>query len=186
LICNLDAGVECPERRNFSFDPIDRVLNDRGAYIAAALTITRAFLLSGEKVTCDPLGSYGDWSRFVREPLIWLGEVDPVKSQEQARANDPEASAARELFDAWEHRLGLDKAYKVSEIIANVTPSVNTPHNELYKVLSEHAGGRYLEVDPRRFGHWLKRIRGRVYQGRCIDIAQESTGHGNRWKLSKR
>jgi hypothetical protein len=29
------------------------------------------------------LGSYGMWSHMVREPLMWLGEADPVKSMEE-------------------------------------------------------------------------------------------------------
>ena len=77
LISNLDAGVEQPETREFAFDPIERVLAERGAFIAGAITIARAYLASGQKVGCGPLGSYGGWCRFVREPLIWLGESDP-------------------------------------------------------------------------------------------------------------
>jgi hypothetical protein len=29
------------------------------------------------------LGSYGTWSKMAREPLIWLGEADPVESMDQ-------------------------------------------------------------------------------------------------------
>ena len=42
VVCTLDAGVERPELREFKFDPIDRVLQNRGAYVAACLTIARA------------------------------------------------------------------------------------------------------------------------------------------------
>jgi putative DNA primase/helicase len=82
VVCHLDAGLERPELRTFDFDPIERVLGDRGAYIAAALTIARAYRVCGERVECEPIGSYGRWSKTVREPLIWLGQTDPVKSME--------------------------------------------------------------------------------------------------------
>jgi hypothetical protein len=36
------------ELRRFSFDPIERVMANRGAYVAAALTIARAYRESGE------------------------------------------------------------------------------------------------------------------------------------------
>lgn len=47
LTCNLDAGVERPEQREFEFDPIARVYADRGTYIAAAITIARAYRAYG-------------------------------------------------------------------------------------------------------------------------------------------
>ena len=99
--CNLDAGMERPELRKFSFDPIERVMANRGAYVAAALTIALAYRASGERAACDPIASYGQWSRVVREPLIWLGEADPVRSMERARDMDPEQVAARELVAHW-------------------------------------------------------------------------------------
>jgi putative DNA primase/helicase len=80
LFCNLDAMMEKPETRPFAHNPIETVKAERGKYIAAVLTVIRAYLVSGEPVKCTPLGSYGMWSRMVREPLIWLGEADPVDS----------------------------------------------------------------------------------------------------------
>jgi hypothetical protein len=61
IVCQFDARMEHPERRPFSFDPIDRVLDDRGAYVAAALTVARAYLAyleDGNPEVCPPLGSY--------------------------------------------------------------------------------------------------------------------------------
>ena len=43
LVCWLAAKVERPELRSFKFNPIERVLENRGAYIAAAITIARAY-----------------------------------------------------------------------------------------------------------------------------------------------
>jgi putative DNA primase/helicase len=95
VICTLDAGVERPELREFKFDPMDRVLQNRGSYVAACLTIARAYNAAG---VCRPLGSYDEWSDAVRAPLIWLGEADPVDSMETAREEDPELMSIRELF----------------------------------------------------------------------------------------
>ncbi len=89
LTCNLDAGVERPELHRFKLDPVVRASRNRGRYIAAALTIARAYLTAGcpLKDEITPLGSYGQWSKFVREPLVWLGEADPVGSMEAAPAS---------------------------------------------------------------------------------------------------
>jgi hypothetical protein len=51
LTCRLDAMVERPELREFEFDPIECVNADRGAYIAAAIVIARAFQAAGQPAT---------------------------------------------------------------------------------------------------------------------------------------
>ena len=47
ITTNLDPEVERPELRQFDFDPVERVLANRGEYIAAALTICRAYIVAG-------------------------------------------------------------------------------------------------------------------------------------------
>ena len=116
LICNLDAVEETPEEREFKFNPIAMVSADRGKYVGAALTIARAYRAAGKRVKCKQLGSYGDWSRVVREPLLWLEEEDPVKSMDQARKHDPERLSAQELIRMWKY-LDLKRTHKVVDII---------------------------------------------------------------------
>jgi hypothetical protein len=43
ISCTLDANMEKPDERTFSTNPLAMVLNSRGAYIAAILTIARAY-----------------------------------------------------------------------------------------------------------------------------------------------
>ena len=44
LTCNLDTLSERPELRSFKIDPLHQVMSDRKSYVAAALTIIRAYL----------------------------------------------------------------------------------------------------------------------------------------------
>ena len=77
--------------RQFDFDPVERVLANRGEYIAAALTICRAYIVAGRPIRLrDWHHSRGEWSDTVRSALMWLGQEDAVKSMENARAEDPE------------------------------------------------------------------------------------------------
>ena len=78
LVCDLDAQLERPELRTFVFDPVERVLADRGRYVGAALTLVRAFVTSGAQADMPPLASYGDYSATVRGALVWLGKSDPA------------------------------------------------------------------------------------------------------------
>jgi hypothetical protein len=178
--------MERPEFRKFSFDPIERVMANRGAYVAAALTIALAYRESGESAACVPIASYGQWSRVVREPLIWLGEADPVRSMERARDMDPEQAAARELVAHWAACLGLDKQYTVREIVQRVCHDGNVFVNrpEFRELLLSQCGARG-QVDTRKLGQWLKRISGRLYDGYTIVLGRaDKHDKVQRWTLT--
>lgn len=191
LICNLDAEAERPEARTFKGNPIASVLADRGKYVAAALTVVRAYLAAGERVQCPSLGSYGGWSRFVREPLLWLGQADPVKSMEQARHDDPERGAAQRLVEQWQEHLGLERSYKVTDIIkiasetrSGVDLTWERVRPEFFDLLLERAGNdRGNEIKAQRLGVWLRGLRGQVHSRHRIVVAHESQALGNQWKL---
>jgi len=118
LVCNLEALDERPELRSFQEDVLETVAVDRGPYVAAALTIVRAYLAAGSPRICSPFGSYSAWSEMVRSPLIWLGEPDPVLSMEGLRNEDVELANIREFFGLWlEYGLDLDVPYLTATII---------------------------------------------------------------------
>ena len=123
LLCNLDPKVERPELRSFNFDPIARVLPSRGDYLAAALTISRAYRVAGSPEVCGPIGSYGPWSDAVRAPLIWLGEDDPVESMEAARDEDPKRAELAAVLAGWKVNLDLRTPYAVRDLIDFVSSS---------------------------------------------------------------
>ena len=204
LTCNLDAGMELPETRKFKFDPIARVLANRSAYIADALTVARAcFVNRPNDAECKPLASYGGWTKFVREPLVWLGYPDPVASMEEVRKNDPERNAVIALVEQWIAHLKVlksgavaDAGYSVSELIECATetrPSavmavghadyeyVRPEFNSLLVERFSIRGG----IDARGVGKWLSRIKGQIHLGHRLVIVKESKGHGNRWALEK-
>ena len=70
VLCSLDPGCERPELRRFGSDPIATLRQHRGKYVVAALTILRAFHVAGRPRQVDPLGSFEDWSDWVRSALI--------------------------------------------------------------------------------------------------------------------
>jgi len=194
LIANLDPKCERPELRTFSFDPIDRVLNDRGAYIAAAITIARAYIAAGCLDVCKtPLGSYGEWSKIVRSPLVWLGRADPVDSMEEARKEDPGRRALHSLIELWRDYLALNMAYTASELVsrANELADPISEHGEpeqeaqteLRELLLLQAGTPRGEINTKTLGNWLMSVHGRVYAGMCIKLVKQSSHHGNRYAL---
>jgi RepB DNA-primase from phage plasmid len=159
LFCNLDAMVEKPENRTFEHNPLEMVEVARGEYIAAILTVIRAYPMSGEKVECKPLGSYGQWSRMVREPLIWLGEVDPVGSMDQGWDEDPEIRDIREFFDS--DLMMIRTPYYTKQI---VQLAIGHEVEDLMK----RVGGKNGEIDPHMLGKWLHHIEGRHVDGKRL------------------
>jgi putative DNA primase/helicase len=190
LSCNLDAKVERPELREFPFDPIARVHADRGAYIAAAITIARAYRAAGRAATnVRPLAGYAAWSAMVREPLLWLGEHDPVASMDTARAADPGRAAAYKLVTRWQSRIGVGKAISVRGMIeiANERKehSMQLRFPKFRGLLLEHSGThKGDEIDPKRLGKWLHKQHGRVYGGYRIDLVVHK-GKPNDYVLSE-
>ena len=166
LVCNLEARVERPELREFRNDALERAAANRGTYVAAALTIMLGYLAAGTpSQNCGVLGSYLEWSRMVRSPLIWLGESDPVKSMDLTREEDPELSSIREFFELWlAYDLGLDTPYTTSRIIeiANASGAANDFNPPVFQELLLRVAGDKGGISAMRLGWWLRRISGRV------------------------
>jgi putative DNA primase/helicase len=87
--CTLDPKMESPETREFRGNPFRTVLADRGKYIAAALTVVRAYIVAGEVAAVKPLAGFEDWSRLVRAALVWLGSDDPVAHKKDCERKIP-------------------------------------------------------------------------------------------------
>lgn len=74
----LDPKMERPELRDFKANPVEKILADRGSYIAAALIVCRAYVVAGQPKKAQRLASFEGWSDTVRSALIWLEKADPV------------------------------------------------------------------------------------------------------------
>lgn len=84
-----------------------RILQDvrthRGEYLAAALTILRAYCAAGRPEQPMPAwGSFEAWSDLVRGALVWAGQPDPYEVTEQLRAEHDDARTGLvALVEGW-------------------------------------------------------------------------------------
>jgi hypothetical protein len=191
LLCTLDANMERPEQRHFKTNPLSQIMADRGKYIAAALTIVRAFLTAGRPSMPPPLASYDEWTTMVRAPLMWLGCEDPVKTQEKARDSDPELiifsavmaqlvnliGPGHEKMTAGQIKDAAEEKYSGS--YGNGAPTYRRP--ELRKVLLD-AAGRHDEIESRKLGNFLTRFKGRIAGGMKL-VALPNRDHQNEYKI---
>jgi putative DNA primase/helicase len=188
VTASLDSDLERPELRQFKGSPLDTVLADRGRYVAAALTVVRAYLAADCPGELPPLASFGDWSRLVRSPLVWLGRADPVETMEAARAEDPELDDLRRVVAGWLEAIGLDRRCTAGEMkqVAEKKSDWNAPlaHPLLNDALLQVAGGRG-EIDAQKLGRWLGRKRGRIVDGCKITAQDDRKSKQLLWSLRR-
>jgi hypothetical protein len=179
LLCSLDARVERPELMEYQRDPLSMARESRGEYVAAGLTILRAYIAAGRPVKTKPLGSFGAWSDSVRGALIWLGEADPVDSMEAVRAADPHRQATAAIMSQWDEHVG-DARATVNEVIAAATVSRAAP--EFREALLAVAGDQGA-INGKRLGTWLGLNKGRILDGRSFEPAGQRKGVAT-WRLN--
>jgi hypothetical protein len=80
----------------------------------------RAYALSGWKDGPPPIGSFTEWSRVVRNPLIWLGEADPCETMVKVRENDPRLTVLSTVLHHWENVIA-ESGVTGAEIIDHAT-----------------------------------------------------------------
>jgi putative DNA primase/helicase len=184
LTCHLNAKMESPEKRQFKWDPIEDVMENRGKYIAACFTIARAYHFTKGIKRLPPLVSFEGWSHFVKDSLIWLGEPDILAAMDAAKKKDPHVRAAEELVAVWAEGkvLKVNTPYRVTEIIKLAMDTMqSSPLQDLLLAQAAANGGRGT-VDPRRLGWWLKMLADQVHLGHVITVAKESK-NGHSWIL---
>jgi hypothetical protein len=185
--CSLDPGVERPELREFSCDPIAEVEANRGKYVLAAITILRAFSIAGRPQQTTPLGSFAEWSGWVRGSLIWLGIEDPCATMEEVRSADPQQEARLSVAQQWHSVLG-DRRVSVKQVIdAAVEIEVGfNPRPEFLRPDFREAllaiAGDHGAINGRRLGKWLAGNQNRVVEGMKFISDGMVTGIA-RWRL---
>jgi putative DNA primase/helicase len=187
ILCSLDAQMERPELRTFSTKPHEMILNDRGKYIAAALTIARAYVVAGFPDERPPLASFEEWSRFVRSPLVWLGRADPIVTMEKARGEDPVTSSLLGIFAAISDAGGTTA--RTSGALKSLAEETNTfgqrTNQALYDAIFEVAESRRGDIDPRRLGKFLGQYDGRIVGGYRLASTFDNHAKQKIWKVER-
>ena len=104
LTSRLAPPVEDPSQRTYAKDPLAIIRERRAEYVGHALTIIRAYQEAGSPTpNVRSIGSYDEWSRHCRHPLIWLGFPDPAQSILDQVSHDPDKEALAQFLAIWFH-----------------------------------------------------------------------------------
>ncbi len=193
VVCRLDPKHERPELRRFHTNPVTMVKAERGRYLVAALTVLRAYHVAGRPGQPDPLGSFDDWSGWVRGALLWLGHADPVDTIEGTRETDPKLDALTAVVTQW--RAVIRGAnVSVRDVIEHATthrtatgigslayPKAEYAHPDFREALLAVAGEGGA-INGKRLGKWLASHQDRIVHG--FRLVRAGVTHGiTRWRL---
>ena len=92
---DFDARTEDPEVRPFATDIRLEVTQRRTELLAALLTIWRWGRVAPDIKAGITLGSFEQWCRWVRDPLLALGCQDPVERVSEAKQRDAAPASRR-------------------------------------------------------------------------------------------
>ena len=212
ILSTIDAGVESPELRSFDFDPCDLILADRAKYVIAGLTILRAYIQNSTRPIATPLGSFEQWSRTVRDTLLWLGEADPCDTMDELRVENSEATDLRQLLVAW-HRVVDSRPVTVKSLIAatmvqlepegqegadgqgegkgdgtgtaKVSAGDRTALLDALRQIGVTGSSVRLTVDTEAVGNYLRKSKGRIVSGYKLERDHGRTGGTVRWKVKR-
>jgi hypothetical protein len=153
--CGIDARIENPEERRFQSDDfLEGILAARGDLLSDALTIWR-WGRQNKIEAGRPLGSYGTWCRWVRDPLLALGMCDPVVRIAEVKANDPKRRALIDVFDAWweKHKDNQIKATELHRgIIEHIDPRACSNADGTLQFNRQRVAGFLARHDGTRVG----------------------------------
>lgn len=161
LKCDLDPKCERPEDRMFARDFRQFCRENRPTLVTAALTILRAHHEAG-RPDCGltPLGSFEQWSSWVRASLVWLGMPDPCLALRDFDGDDPVKLKLAELLWAWNETFGRGGA-TVADAVARLgmqgVPRLEAAINDI--ALDK---GR---LNARLLGNFIRRHEKRVVDG---------------------
>jgi hypothetical protein len=181
LVVRMDANTEKLKERVFKIPEgtlRPYVMERRPQMLVDALTVIKAFHAS--KVVFKPpvaLPSFGQWSHFCRDPLIWLGLADPVITQNET---DDETGNIGNVYDTL-HAQFADRDFTGLDV-AHLVNGLSDPNGELANSLVEN--GCSEPNNPKKVGYWLRGCRDRISHGLKLVHAGNAKS-GVKWKLVK-
>lgn len=182
LMVSLDARMERPGERRFDRDLRKWVPANRAALVVAALTILRAYVVAGRPSGKMKASRFAEWSGLIRGALVWLGEPDPLDTQERVTAGDSARADLVALMVAMRDEFGPGVFTSCGEIIARAGTDDRTgnPPGPLALALGAACPGR--GANSRALGKYLKSKVGRRHEGMYIK-AHEDNKNGNRYAV---
>lgn len=177
----LDPKVETPATRTFKGDPLAQLRGNREHYVSLVLTVVRAWIVSGHPTaSCKSLASYGQWSDWVRQPLLWLGLPDPTDRMFELMTADPDREMLGRMLHGWNAVFG-NAPTMIREAVNTAESDPFSKAKELKEAILEVAE-QHGQINRRRLGKWIGRNQGRIVDGLRFERGSGTTS-AERWSV---
>lgn len=177
LVIRIVASADTKTLRSRTFDiPMLRgyVLKHRVELLMAALSIIRAHQQSGHTGP-TPLPTFEQWSRMVRDALLWLGMEDPVQTQDEE--TDDESGHMEMAFKLLVPTFA-GSAFTALDI-ARLAGGIADSDGKISNALSE--AGCSEPNSSKVVGYWLRACREKVGAGYQLVQTGEAHGGVKKW-----
>lgn len=187
VLIRLDACCERPEHRRFAGNHLQMIGDHRGRIISAALTVVKSYIEAGapDLPELRPIGGFEEWSRMVRQPLVWAGLPDPLAPAELLRAADPELETTRQLFQAWHAGFG-GQPVTVARVIAEAKQTGPVSGEAVNAELREALNAACPErITPGSVSGWLRKHLDQIVDGlRLSQCGKDSRSKAVLWRVA--
>lgn len=183
LPIRLSPTHENPEERTDFAHPnlLAWVRENRPRLAVAALTLARAYFVAGRPEQAGAaFGSFEAWAEIIRGAIVWVGLADPLVTRETAKADDTSGAIVRGLvgglLELDEYGDGMTAREIVAKLADDATGARYPAMREVVAEVAMHRG----VVDQKRLGYSLRKYKGRISNGFCIN-AKPGRGGVVRW-----
>jgi len=176
--CRLESPHERPEERTgFKIPDLKKhVMDNRGALVAAALTIIRAFVCAGKPEQGLTPMDFPEWSGLIRNAAYWASGVDPCGARAEVRDDDDSANELVRLVDQWQVVSAREKKefFTAGEMINAVKDNASV-YADMHEVLVGMSKRGDDLASPDVLGKRLAK-----YLGRVVGDGDEAKAFGRR------
>ena len=197
MLCMLNRNEERPDEHLYKRNIEVWTKEHRPQIVHAILTIMRAYHVAGHTIrtpehpeglpqrdVLKPLGSFEDWSDWVRGPIVDAGYPDPIESRRKLEDEDPDKAAFARVLMAWHEAYGRNPM-PLSSVFKDFN-NTQDPRKHLYYDLQEaleeavpHRGD--LRINST--GKWFERKKGGFAGGYQL-VKVGASMYGNLWKVN--
>ncbi|HVY08491.1 MAG TPA: toprim domain-containing protein [Burkholderiales bacterium] len=191
LVARIDAEDERPETRQFKIpNLLEHIAKQRVDMVPAVLTILLAFMRENPTMNTKPFGSFGNWSRRFREPLIWLDMPDPVAAIDEVNDTEPETQARSAVLAALAE-IYRGRSFTVLQIVERARNeradrSVFGSENSPLVTALENALGGHREINAKSIGIYLRGSKAIIADGKRVCMVGKGHSGYALWKVEVR
>lgn len=162
LEIRLNPKCECPATRKFETNPIAEMSKHRSKLIRAALTIQAAYFNCQKEGNTEPeapgIGSFSDWNKMCRLPVLWLTGFDPAKRLLDQMKTDPARAELGEVLAEWRQEFGGRE----------VTAAEVQRCQKVFEAIKAVAGSRNRDLSVVEVGRWIAKHKDRIVAGKKL------------------